>query len=109
MTTCIDKTKYALGESIGMYFLGDTATDLENNDFIVSIINPQGVAIEKTKAQCVRIQENEYYLEIANTYTKTMRTGSYKLEIYLGTSYSLIFEKENYFELKDSYSKKFAI
>lgn len=109
MNSCIDKTKYALGESIGMYFLGDTATDLENNDFIVSIINPFGTAIEVLKADCAKVQDNEYYYEIENTTTKTMKTGNYKMEIYLGTNYTLIFKEDNYFELEDSYSKKFVV
>ena len=109
MTTCIEKTKYFLGESVGMYFIGDNATDLENNNFVVSIINPFGTAIEITKAQCTKKRDNEYYYEIANTTTKTMKTGNYKLEIYLGDTYSLIFKNDNYFELEDSYSKKFAV
>ena len=109
MTNYVEKDIYRLGDTIPMRFIGDSDTDLENNDFKVSILNPYGTAIEVNKEDCAKIQDNEYHYEIANTVSKNMKTGNYKLEIYLGTTNSLIFAEDNFFELKDSYSKKFAV
>ena len=100
---------YFRGETIGFYIAGDETTDLDGNDFKLSIIDPLGVAIEIAKSDCTQTDPQTYYYEIANTKTKTMKIGKYKLEIYLGETYVLIFEDENFFNLKDSYSKKYAV
>lgn len=101
---------YKRGETIGMYFEGDDIHNIEVNTFIVSVINKSAIenAIEITKAMCSKIEDNKYYYEIANTVTKTMREGSYDIEIIIGDDYTFIPMRIGAFKIDNSYSKKFV-
>lgn len=94
------------GEDICFTIRGDSSVDLESSDFTFLAYpcddpsSPYSVA----KAECEKTAENEYVATIPQSYSMTMRTGYYTIEIYDGTNRA-IYQKRNAFVVNVSGAK----
>lgn len=100
------KIKYRCGDTIKLYFKGDSAHDLDTNTFKAVIYSDLEPDLVIDKSEMVKSGDNEYYLEIDNTKTKELQAGQYTLEVLFGDTETSILDPIN-FDLSDSHAKEY--